>query len=311
MPEFAETIDCLQAASARLFGSGSAIIRWGRQWVEVVPGDPSIQGSSLHGPYHTDDNWLVPPQVVAMWCDHPAVRGGESLFVDSWKLLTQIESHDPSLYDALFESVRLLPFSGDRFMLRPTFLRRFGNVFISQPAMLTEDDDVGRRFLDWITKAPVLTLRMEPGDVYVSNNHRLLHGRTAFEGSRRLLRCHAWLSESLPIPPPLLDRASRAEERLRERAGNLAPERARVMYPDESVARGYARMNAVLAVIGGAQIEPIAASIGVPSIQLARWVDVAIESAAERLGTFEISADADALEADYMLWESLREGGEG
>jgi gamma-butyrobetaine dioxygenase len=163
-----------------------------RQPIAPVPGGQSFASSGVVTPLHTDSmSWDgVPPDRQVMLCDRPAGRGGETLLVDTHALLTQLERDDAALHRALFTEPRLQRFVfGD--VRAPTAVRRGEqNWFTHSPR---QDDAIGLALAPHLARCPRVSLRIEAGELLVVDNHRLLHGRDAFDDpQRRFQRLLAW-----------------------------------------------------------------------------------------------------------------------
>ncbi len=153
--------------------------------VRVVKNSTSYQTSNEDAHFHTD---VVPekqPDLQVMVCKSMAVKGGESQFIDTWKVLNKIEKKDPALYKLLLVKQRpILTRAGPYWT--PTFSWRNGNFVCTHTNNINEFDQVGAEFLDWLHREKPISFLMTPGDVYVANNLRMLHGRKAFVGNKRL-----------------------------------------------------------------------------------------------------------------------------
>ena len=83
-----------------------------------------------------------------------------------------------------------------------------GNLVFFHPGA-ADDDDVGRSLQRYIDESLKIKFRSAPGDIYINNNHRVLHGRTAFDdSSRRYIRFLYWFLEPFPAPQELMCDAS-------------------------------------------------------------------------------------------------------
>lgn len=80
------------------------------------------------------------------------------------------------------------------------------------------------------------------------DNHRMLHGRTAFTGEREFVRLLAWLPGSLREHPRYGARVTRS-----------------------ATARGDARLSAVLELVLGASPARLAAREGITEAELYAW----------------------------------------
>lgn len=210
--------------AAQLVGHPVAMVE--RQPIRAVQGGRTFASGRGPAPLHTDSQLHhgVPAHWQVLFCVQPARHGGESLLLDTRSVLTA--THGTPLGDALFDVVRRHPFVfGD--LEGPTVARaKDAVVYTGTPA---PEDDVGRALAALYERLPQVTLKLQPGDVLVVDNHRCLHGRTAFDGPRALERILVWLASPPPPDPWLLARA---------RGGLTRPlDRADVQLPDELHAR--------------------------------------------------------------------------
>ena len=183
--------------------------------IHPVPHGRSFASTSGFTPLHTDSQSRrgVSPRWQVMLCARAAATGGETLLVDTWPLLERIEAEDPGLYQALLGRTRRMRFVfGD--VVGPTVsLRGGGVVFTHSP--VASGDDVERGLAAWIERAPLIVLRVETDEVLVVDNHRMLHGRRAFEDrERRFLRLLVWTGVPAVAPQRLHDAAAAVHEQL-------------------------------------------------------------------------------------------------
>src|SRR5688572_17456709 len=156
--------------------------------LELKPG-PHRGYQNTRGPalFHIDPDPYLPPEIQLLACARPAADGGDSTFLDSWELVRAIEAADPALFARLFTAMRTIGFSHNRWF-GPTVTRRLDHTMVVHGAMpIAAGDTVGAAVLAQIQASAPMALRLAHGDVLVASNHRLLHGRTAFADSSRLL----------------------------------------------------------------------------------------------------------------------------
>jgi gamma-butyrobetaine dioxygenase len=169
--------------------------------IHPVPHGRSFASTSGVTPFHTDSQSRrgVPPRWQIMLCARPAASGGETLLEDTWPLLERIEAQDPPLYQALLGRVRRMRFVfGD--VVGPTVSLRGGGVVFTHSPMAV-GDDIERGLAAWIERAPRIEIRVEADEVMVVDNHRMLHGRRAFEDvQRRFLRILVWTGAPAAAP---------------------------------------------------------------------------------------------------------------
>ncbi len=190
-------------AATRLWGEPPELIE--RQPIAAVPWGRSFASTSGVTPLHTDSQLYAgaPPDLQLMFCARPADRGGETTLLDTWPLLSAIERTDPGLFHALLHAPRRIPFVfGD--VVGPTVSLRRGSVVFTQSPMAAPGDPLAERLRPHLDRADLTQVRPAGGDVLVVDNHRMLHGRTAFEDvERSFTRLLLWLLAPLPCPAPL------------------------------------------------------------------------------------------------------------
>jgi gamma-butyrobetaine dioxygenase len=160
---------------------------------------------------HTDlANWRTPPDVQLLCCLKGSVIGGESVFVDGFKVAEDLRTSDPETFYLLSTHPIEYRFHDDGCDIRTS-------------APVVEVDREGKliriRFNNWLRAAmpmrenlvePMykalgkfwrmlrdpkyrLNFRLEPGCLIAYNNNRVLHGRAPFDatsGERHLQGCY-------------------------------------------------------------------------------------------------------------------------
>jgi hypothetical protein len=205
---------------------GSAVSFLSRTRIKAVPGQTIYIEGSGNALFHTDQDTLdlgIPPYVQSWVCMEQAADGGNTVLLDTWPMLEEIETREPGLFCALFETPRRLSYPTGSFRL-PAFSLQEGNLVCTHASRPAADDVAGRALHRWISKRPPLRLRLERGDVLLNHNHRVLHGRDAFSDvGRELIRTHYWLRSPMPAPERWLRYAAEVEARrkgLRESAAH-------------------------------------------------------------------------------------------
>jgi hypothetical protein len=173
------------------------------------------------GALHNDCAQLgLPPHAQVMVCERQSPEGGASLILDLWPVIESIRERDPKLLQALFTMPRAFP-SGHATRYGLTWSLVRGNLVCLHPARV-KTGRIGLAFQRIIDAARPVRFKCEPGDVYVNNNHRCLHGREAFtDPARRFVRYLFWFARPLPAPSHLVELAHEGTQRL---ASQLAGE---------------------------------------------------------------------------------------
>lgn len=242
--------------ATRLLGVEPLLVE--RQPIRPLPEGRSFASTRIDTPLHTDSQLFLgaPATVQVLVCVEPAARGGESVLLDGARLLARLEHADPALASALFEIDRVQRFYfGD--VVGPTVAIRGGHLAwtcapIGSPAT-HPDDRVAAALAQAVARERSLQHTLRAGEALVASNHRMLHGRRAFEGNRELVRLLVWLERPLASEPRHLARA-------------------RVLVPPPT-ASTVARMRAVLAILRGVPPAKVAAEGRVPEATLYAWRD--------------------------------------
>jgi gamma-butyrobetaine dioxygenase len=264
--------------ATRLLGERPELVE--RQPIRPVPHGRSFASGAMAAPFHSDSQTFlgVPPHLQVMACRQAAVAGGESLYLDAWPLITTIERGAPELFARLFDTPRRFPFYfGDFF--GPTVSLRGGSLVFTHSAFPEEGDGVAAALAPFLESTAAIEVRAEAGDVLVAQNHRLLHGRRAFDGGREFTRLLIWPREALPSPEAWRRLAERAAAQskaalqdepsaVRDRFG-LADE------PDPPARR---RLGVVLDLLRGVPAGVLSAREGVPELELYRWRSAALSA---------------------------------
>ncbi|KAL4808821.1 HAD-like domain-containing protein [Aspergillus unguis] len=142
--------------------------------------------------FHTDrSGWDHPPDILISTLNSKSVDGGESLLADTSRILKEIKEQGDGLYELITDA-------------KNSSFRNDDGVFVPRQIFDEETDIFRFRFDDGIMLSPALVLRfrqmyeifyrnsfavaLQEGEGYFLNNHKFLHGRTGFTGSRELLR---------------------------------------------------------------------------------------------------------------------------
>ena len=272
------------AAAERLMGERPLLLE--RQPIRAVPGGRSFSSGRMAAPFHTDSQTLlgVPPHVQVMACASPAEAGGESVYLDTWSLLARVEREDPALFSDLFTVCRRLPFVfGDVF--GSTVSLRGGSLVFTHTARPMRDDGVAARLEPFVESQPVIEVRPDAGDLVLIHNHRLLHGRRAFDDGRRsFTRLLLWRPQPWPAPARWRERAQSAAATLADRLRD-APAAVRDAYglADTASAEVQRRLGVVLELLRGVPPGVLSAREGVPEPEIYRWRDTVLRGAAAGL----------------------------
>lgn len=178
--------------------------------------EPSLKGNQqtlpktmFAGTLHNDCAQLgMPPHVQVMVCERQAKEGGGTILLDLWPVLEKIKIESPELFHQLFTVPRVLS-SGHAPRVGTSWSLCRGNLLCIHPATAF-DGPVGTAFQRYIDAAETIRFTCKPGDVYVNNNHRCLHGREGFtDHARRFIRFLYWFAQPLAAPRHFVEEAAK------------------------------------------------------------------------------------------------------
>lgn len=143
--------------------------------------------------FHNDHNAA---KYIAWFCNSQSATGGESLLIDTTRLLREFSEYTLSLLEEITVKTHKV-FYDDKLslpLLNQNELTNVASVFYSQWLVNTPSCIKHKKALDKFEAAlatiePIQILLSE-GDILVIDNHRMLHGRTGFpaESDRWLTR---------------------------------------------------------------------------------------------------------------------------
>ena len=175
--------------------------------------DPSnLANTSLGLAAHTDNPYRDPvPTMQLLHCLESTASGGENMLVDGWRVAEEVRALQPAGFDLLVRrSVTFAYRDADAELSHHAPLIeldsdgavrgvRFNPRSMQQPSMPAEE--LSAWYDAYLLFARLLAdprfqirLRLDRGDLFIVDNRRVLHGRTAFaatSGSRHLQGCYA------------------------------------------------------------------------------------------------------------------------
>ncbi len=200
------------ARVATLFGHVRET-NYGR-WFDVrsVVDPTNLANTSFGLAAHTDNPYRDPvPTLQLLHCLESSASGGENVLVDGWRVADEVRSQQPDGFDLLVR--RSVSFcyrdaNTDLAAIAPLIeldtegaVRsiRFNARSMQPPSM--PSTELSTWYDAYLLFARLLTeprfqirLRLDPGDLFIVDNQRVLHGRTAYaatSGSRHLQGCYA------------------------------------------------------------------------------------------------------------------------
>jgi gamma-butyrobetaine dioxygenase len=179
--------------------------------VEVTPSPTDLAYTAIELLAHSDEPYRRPvPGIQMLHCIRNDAPGGDSTLVDGLAAALALQAERPEWHAALVDTQVEWRYDmgTDTVVGRGHILEydRHGryrqiriNTKLDEPIPHPDVDldafYAGRRWLAEWTNDPAhqVTFRLEPGDVMFMDNHRALHGRTAFDptkGRRHLQGCY-------------------------------------------------------------------------------------------------------------------------
>lgn len=171
--------------------------------------DLSMTGRALEP--HCDNPYRLPgPGYIFLHCLENDAEGGESVIIDGLQVAQRVAERDPEAFDVLTgtqvgfhyaDADAILDHAGPLIELGPlgeVHRVRFHNRAEQVPAWEASRLDAfyrARRLMAeevW-AQDNALCFRLAPGEAYVVDNHRLLHGRTEIHtatGNRHMRQCY-------------------------------------------------------------------------------------------------------------------------
>ncbi|WP_410676936.1 TauD/TfdA family dioxygenase [Amycolatopsis sp. cmx-4-68] len=181
--------------------------------------------------YRTNGRMLMhtdPTDVAGLLCLSEGAEGGDGVYTSSGAVLDELSEAAPDLVHRYFQpwhwDLRGMQRAGTEQIVRsPVFgvargvvSCRYGSLLIREGARkcgeLDAEAAAALDLFEEVAQRPHLALRLSlrRGQSVWLNNHRVLHGREAFEDDigtgrvRRLLRTWIWSHEPPPLPPAFL-----------------------------------------------------------------------------------------------------------
>jgi gamma-butyrobetaine dioxygenase len=173
--------------------------------VEAVPDPEHLAYTGVALPLHTDNPYREPsPGIQLLHCIDAAAEGGESLFSDGFAAAQQLACDAPDLFEVL-RSLRV-PFryrdsACDHQYQRPLIATVAGSIDAiyfndrSMQPLLFSINDVEQFYhayaaFEKLIEARKICLALQPGELVLFDNRRVLHGRKGFSvgQNRRLLQ---------------------------------------------------------------------------------------------------------------------------
>lgn len=139
---------------------------------------------------------------IAWRCEHASEHGGTTFVVDPFAVLDALDIQTTRLVSScrVMERRIFADDPEDRPIVETSAdgRRIYFTFWFARPTSPAQEQAVERYRLALDQAPPVFAERLQPGDLLVIDNRRLLHGREAFEGPRHLTR--VWISDASWTP---------------------------------------------------------------------------------------------------------------
>jgi len=185
--------------------------RWFEVRAEVNPNNLAYTNLGLQA--HTDNPYRDPvPTLQILACLENSVEGGESIVVDGFRVAERLRAENPRWFDLLSRHAARFAYEGSaglRLRSKRPMIElgpdgellavRFNNRSLAAATDVPfEDMDdyyaAYRRFAELIEDpAMEVTFKLQPGELFIVDNTRVLHARKSFSGTgkRWLQGCYA------------------------------------------------------------------------------------------------------------------------
>jgi len=180
--------------------------------VKAIPNAYDLTMTPRHLEPHSDNPYRDPvPGYILLHCLQNDADGGDSTLVDGFHAAAMLRSIDPAAFDTLTRTDVTFRYHDDSAFLehQAPLIERNAAGDVVQIRYNNRTEMVGRLPVDqldayyaaraafWKLIAPVspltLQFRLQPGELLVMDNYRLLHGRTGYTlatGSRHMRQCY-------------------------------------------------------------------------------------------------------------------------
>jgi len=206
--------------------------RWFEVRAEVNPNNLAYTNLGLQA--HTDNPYRDPvPTMQILACLENTVEGGDSIVVDGFAVAARLKVENPRSFDLLSRYLARFEYAGAagvRLRAKKPFIElspdgeiiaiRFNNRSAAPIVDVPYDDMTDyylayRRFAEILEDASMeVTFKLQPGELFIVDNTRVLHARKAFSGTGK-----RWLQGCYPDKDGLLSTlAAIEEESLKEAA---------------------------------------------------------------------------------------------
>lgn len=162
--------------------------------VKVKPESRALVTSEKGLDFHTDHHKA---NFIAWYCIQQTDKGGETILQDANKIFELLsEEEQNELRKVILFEHKVFADDADT---HPFLIEENGKRYFYYSFWLA-DDKISERGKDVIKKYQKLTneieyikVKLDPSDILIINNNRMLHGRTAIEGSKNRFLKRFWI----------------------------------------------------------------------------------------------------------------------
>lgn len=180
--------------------------------VRAVVDPTNLAYTALGLPAHTDNPYRDPvPTLQLLHCLQSSAAGGDNVLVDGYQVAAEVRRSRPAGFTLLASRPVVFTYTDDDTVLRASAplveLDSSGEVHAVRcnSRSMAPPDMAPDELVEWydafslwcrLLDDPRLQVRihLEPGDLFIVDNRRVLHGRTAYDasgGTRHLQGCYA------------------------------------------------------------------------------------------------------------------------
>mgnify|MGYP001282518073 CR=1 FL=1 len=164
--------------------------------VKVNPESRAMVTSEKGLDFHTDHHKA---KYIAWFCIEQTDKGGESILLEANKLFEMLDDEEQQE----LRNVRLFEhkvFEDDEdtypFMIEKDGNRSFYYSFwLAKDGIGEKGRNAIRKFQELTNQIEHIKFKLNPNDLLIIDNHRMLHGRTAIEGSKNRFLKRFWIKE--------------------------------------------------------------------------------------------------------------------
>lgn len=164
--------------------------------VRIRPDSKALVTSTRELDFHTDHHKA---KYIVWYCHIQTSKGGESILMDAEKIWMKLtgEEQEQLANIRLFEH-KVFPDDKENYPF--VNIDKNGHRKFYYSLWLVNEKDRSntalRRFQELMRQAEPIRLTLNPSDILIVDNHRVLHGRTAIEGTKDRFLKRYWITSN-------------------------------------------------------------------------------------------------------------------